>query len=114
MHNPLRAEMVELIINTVAEVRPLVEVLQRKDRDLADQIRRALSSVGLNTAEGFGTSTRNGNSRLRFDSARGSLYEAQAGLQIAIAWGYLTREEVAQTLASLDRIAKRLYGLSRR
>ena len=106
--------MLEHIITTVADARPMVDALQRKDRDLADQIRRALSSIGLNTAEGFGTSVRNGNCRLRFESARGSLYEAQAGLQIAVAWGYFAPEQAAPTLAALDCIAKRLYGLARR
>jgi len=114
MQAPLRSELLELIINTVAAARPLVDLVQRKDRDLANQIRRALSSIGLNTAEGFGTSASNGNCRLRFESARGSLYEAQAGLQLAIAWGYFTLSQARATFEALDWIGKRLYGLARR
>ena len=114
MQTNIRDELLNIVINTVATARPLVDAVQRKDRDLADQVRRALSSICLNTAEGFGTSARNGNCRLRFESARGSLYEAQSGLRVAVAWGYFTTEQVAPTLAALDGIAKRLYGLARR
>ena len=35
--------------------RPLVEGVARRDRDLGSQVRRALSSVALNVAEGFGS-----------------------------------------------------------
>lgn len=114
MHSNLRAELLQIVLNTIAGARPLVDAAQRRDKDLADQIRRALSSIGLNTAEGFGTSARNGNCRLRFESARGSLYEAQMGLQLAVTWGYFTAEQAAPTLTALDSIAKRLYGLARR
>lgn len=68
----------------VALCRPLVDVVARRDRDLGSQLRRAASSVALNLAEGFGSTA--GNSRLRFESARGSLYETQAGIRVAIAW----------------------------
>lgn len=114
MQTNLRDELLSSVIKTVSEAKPLVDSVQRRDKDLADQIRRALSSIGLNTAEGFGTSARNGNARLRFESARGSLYEAQTGLQIAIAWGYFSPEDASATLSSLDGIAARLYGLARR
>jgi len=73
--------------------RPLVEAIQRKDRDLASQLRRAISSIALNVAEGLGNTA--GNSRLRFETARGSLKEAQAGIRVAVAWGYVS--DVAAT-----------------
>lgn len=85
--------------------------VKHKDRDLAAQIRRALSRVGLNIAEGFGTAA--GNARLRFLAARGSLYEAQAGLRIAVAWGYLSAPQVSVPLQQIDQLAARIYGLSR-
>jgi hypothetical protein len=47
-----------------------------------------MSSVGLSLAEGLGTA--GGNGRLRFEPARGSLCEAQAGIGIAIAWGFVS------------------------
>ncbi|MBN2192224.1 MAG: four helix bundle protein [Polyangiaceae bacterium] len=71
---------------------PLVEAIRRKDRDLASQLARALTSVALNVAEGFGSEA--GNARLRFHSALGSPYEAQAALRVSAAWGYVSHTDV--------------------
>ena len=68
--------------------------------------------MALNTAEAFGSAA--GNARLRFESARGSLYEAQAGLRVGVAWGYVPAEECAPVLEALDRLGARVFGLSRR
>jgi hypothetical protein len=51
---------------------------------------------------------------LRFETARGSLYETQAGMRIAEAWGFVSAENTAEVIAAIDRLAGRLYGLSRR
>jgi four helix bundle protein len=112
MHTPLRYEVLEHVLLVVTLSRPLVATIQRKDRDLASQVRRALNSVGLNVAEGFGTAS--GNARLRFETARGSLYEAQAGIRIAIAWGYFTEQYAACALCAMDELGGRVYGLSQR
>ncbi len=112
MHDPIRQQLLDQTLYAIELARPLVEAVQRRDRDLASQVRRALSSVALNIAEGFGTAA--GNARLRFETARGSLYEAQAGLRVAIAWGHIGAPEAAATLAALDRLGGRVYGLSRR
>lgn len=111
MHIPLRQQLLEQVLHVIELARPLVAAVGRRDRDLASQIRRALSSVALNVAEGFGTAA--GNSRLRFESARGSLYETQAGLRVAIAWGYLSAEEAAPMLEAVDRLGGRVFGLAR-
>jgi four helix bundle protein len=96
---------------SIAEVaRPLVATIQRKDRDLASQIRRAVSSIGLNAAEAQGNS--GGNSRVRFESALGSLYEARAGLLLAIGWGYISDVSARAALRSLNSLGGRLYGLA--
>jgi four helix bundle protein len=112
MHKPLRSALLQDIINTIALARPLLAAIQRRDRDLASQVRRALSSIGLNVAEAFGTAS--GNARLRFETARGSLYESQAGLQIAVAWGYLDEQQASTVFEALDDLGGRLYGLARR
>lgn len=112
MHTPLRYEVLEHVLSVVTLSRPLVAAIQRKDRDLASQVRRALSSVGLNIAEGFGTAS--GNARLRFEAARGSLYEAQAGIRLAIAWDYFTQEQAVPVLRAIDDLGGRVYGLSKR
>jgi four helix bundle protein len=71
-----------------------------------------MSSVGLNLAEAFGSAA--GNARLRFETARGSLYEVQAGIGIAVAWGFVVQSEVVPALHALDRLGARIFGLSRR
>lgn len=112
MHTSLQQQLIEEAVGLAKEVAPLVALVSRRDRDLASQLRRAVSSVALNLAEGFGNGM--GNSRLRFESARGSLYEAQAGLRLAVAWGYLERERCGAPLQRMDALAGRIYGLMRR
>jgi four helix bundle protein len=90
----------------------VVETIQRKDRDLASQVRRAVSSIALNAAEAQGNA--GGNSRLRFESALGSLYKAQAGIRLAVAWGYFSQAVAAEVLESMNRLGGRIYGLVRR
>ena len=112
MHSPLRQQLLDQVLHIIEQARPRVEAVARRDRDLGSQIRRALSSVALNLSEGFGSA--GGNARLRFESARGSLYEAQAGLRVPVAWGYLSAEECAPVLGAIDRLGGRVFGLSRR
>ena len=112
MHSPLRQQLLDQVLHIIEQARPLVEAVARRDRDLGAQIRRALSSVGLNLSEGFGSAA--GNARLRFESARGSLYEAQAGLRLAVAWGYVAAQDCAPVLGAIDRLGARVFGLSRR
>jgi len=91
--------------------RPIVEAIGRKDRNLGSQVRQALSSVALNVAEGAGVA--GGNARLRFQSALGSLYEARAGMRVALAWGYVLAASCREALAASDRLGARLYALAR-
>jgi four helix bundle protein len=77
-----------------------------------EQIRRALSSAALNTAEG---SRSEGGTRLsRFSTAAGSNAEARAGLRVAVAWGYVRAEDVDAGEKLLDRVAALLHGLGAR
>ena len=104
MQNSPSSSIVGFSFEVVALCRPIVETVQRKDRDLASwffnhssasQLRRAISSVVLNLAEGFGTAS--GNSRLRFETARGSLNEAQAGILRNYSWARRRIHHVALT-----------------
>jgi four helix bundle protein len=83
--------------------------LQRRDKALADQARRAASSVLLNLEEG---NQRTGGDRDHlFRIAAGSLAELRAALRIAIVWRHV--EEPVAALALLDRLGGLLYGLTR-
>jgi four helix bundle protein len=112
MHIPVRKQVLEEALQLIAAVRPLVESVARRDRELASRLRRAASSVALNLAEAFGSAA--GNARLRFECARGSLYEAQAALRVAVAWGYVSPESAEAALAVCDHLAGRIHGLARR
>ena len=121
MQNSRSSSVVEHSLTVVELSRPLVEAatprsgrrtIQRRDRDLASQLRRAISSIALNTAEGLATAA--GNARLRFETARGSLNEAQAGIRVAVAWGYVLHDSVCEVLESMHCLGGRVYGLVRR
>jgi four helix bundle protein len=112
MHTHLPQDIVEHAVQVIAAARPLVEAVARRDRELASQLRRALSSITLNLAEGLGTET--GNARLRFETARGSLCEAQAGFRVAVAWGYVAAANADDALGSLRVLGGRVFGLARR
>ena len=85
-------------------------VIERNDRDLVRQLKRAASSVALNVAEGLGT--RAGNRELRFQTALGSAREVQACLDVASAWGYLGQAD-GEARASVDHVVAMLFKLVR-
>jgi four helix bundle protein len=112
MNTTLRQQLLEQIVTLIGQARPLLEAIGRKDRELESQLRRSLGSIALNVAEGFGVQA--GNARLRFRSALGSLYESQAAVQVAAAWGYVDERTASRIVADLEAFGGRLYGLSRR
>jgi four helix bundle protein len=112
MRTHLPQDSLEHALTIISLLKPLVESISRKDRELASQLRRAANSIPLNIAEGLGTEA--GNARLRFETARGSLYEARAALRVAIAWGYISADSAHAVLSSMDVLGGRVYGLARR
>jgi four helix bundle protein len=112
MRNHLHQNVLEHSIEVITVARPLVEAVARRDRELSSQLRRALSSVALNIAEGAGS--QGGNARLRNETALGSLYEARAALRVAVAWGYVAPEGARSVLESMNALGARVFGLARR
>ena len=96
-------------LDAVKALAPIVRTVARHDKSLADQMRRASSSIVLNVAEAEGND--GGTARARFHTAAGSTKETRAALELAIAWGYVTaaRPEEADTL--LDKTAAQLWRL---
>ena len=88
---------------------PIVPVIARQDRGLADQIRRAATSVSLNLAEG--SCSLKGNRQKHFSIAHGSANEVKAGLCVAKAWGWIEGSD--HPLAVLDRLLALLWRLTR-
>ena len=99
------------VVQLVASVRPLVEAIERRDSSLGSQLRRALSSVPLNIAEGWGCA--GGNRRLRYLTALGSARETLACLHVAEAFGYIAPVGPGLTM-DLDRAIGTLVKLARR
>jgi four helix bundle protein len=67
--------------------RPIIEAVMPRDKDLASQMRRAVTSAPLNTAEG---NRRIGGDRVHaFRVAAGEAEEALTGARAAFALGYI-------------------------
>jgi len=105
-----RFEAHQLALHAVAALRPLVSAVAQHDRDLANQLRRAGSSLPLNVAEGARRECRDRIQHYRI--AAGSAAEARSALQVAQAWGYVGGEQVEQADALLDRCLAVLWRLS--
>jgi len=94
--------------------KPLIDRLPSTERsNLADQWRRATSSVVLNIAEG---ASRRGPREFRkyLDTARASLDEIEAIIDLAVGLDYLRREDVTKVTAVRDETARTVFGLIRK
>jgi four helix bundle protein len=89
-----------VIFQLVADLRPVIEEIERRDSNLGKQARAALTSVPLNTKEGSGSTK--GTRRARYESAHGSAREVSAALDAAVALGYVEAMEPAIA----DRLCK--------
>lgn len=92
----------DLTLAIIPKARELVAKIRMTDRYLADQFRRAVTSIALNLGEADGN--RDGNRRLRLQTAHGSANEAKVALRIAVAWGYVVQEDVDEIFAIIDRV----------
>ncbi len=95
-------------IELVHHLRELVPIIKRHDRDLADQLHRAATSVALNLSEGQRSS--GGNQHRHYAIAHGSANEVKAALEVAEAWGYIDRAPAPR--ATLDRLLALLWRLT--
>jgi four helix bundle protein len=105
-------QVLEYAIRAIEILAPVVAQIRRHDRDLAEQLRTALSSVALNAAEG--NCSQGGHRIARFSTAAGSNAESRAALRVAVAWGYVTAQHIEPGEALLDRVAAMLHGLGAR
>ncbi len=102
-------EALDVAITLIEQLRPLVEQIAKRDRALADQIRRAGSGVALQLAEG---AERVGRDRTHlFRVARGSTLEVDAALRVAVAWRYI--DDAPAVAVALDRLRAMLWRLTR-
>ena len=98
----------ETALKLINNLRPIVPIIERNDRNLADQLRRAGTSVVLNLAEG--SRSAKGNRGKHYAIAHGSASEVKAALRVAVAWGWI--EEEAAAPAILDELLAILWCLT--
>jgi four helix bundle protein len=101
----------DVILQAVHASAPLLPLIRKHDRDLHDQVRRALQSAALNVGESAYSD--DGNRRARLFTAAGSANEARCALQLAVAFGYVSAKEAAEADALLDRSLALLWRLTR-
>jgi len=90
----------------------LLPVVRKRDRSLFDQIHRAMNSVVLNIAEADGNDA--GTAKARFATACGSAKEVRAGMQLAVAYGYVSSSRVNEVDIALDEVCAMSWRLSGR
>lgn len=78
---------------------------------LSSQMQRAAVSVLSNIAEGYG---RQSDKELVYflRIAKGSLFELESQLYVAVDLGYITEEKIAETMDLCDEISRMLAKLS--
>lgn len=79
--------IVDVILSLIREVAPIADAIGRKDPALAKQLRDALSSAALNTAEG--SDQRGARRTNHYAIALGSARESLVALRAAEAWGHI-------------------------
>ena len=103
-------EMYQLALKGVRLVRPLIAEIAKHDRDLAVQLRKSVTSVPLNIAEGC--ESRKNNRLARYADARGSANEVVATLESAEALGYLRAERIVEPVDIFDHVGRGLFKMS--
>jgi four helix bundle protein len=96
-------------LGVLRDLRRTVAAIERRDVDLARQLRRAAASVALNMAEASGND--GGTRRQRYLSALGSAREVGACLDVADAMGYAPVD--AAVLRRLDSVVGVLVRVTR-
>src|SRR5262249_36494304 len=81
-----------VMIETMRLMKAVIAAIEARDADLARQLKRAVSSVALNIAEGSGSN--GGVRRARYRTALGSAREVGACLDVAEAFGYVASMDV--------------------
>jgi four helix bundle protein len=107
----MRFDALEVSLELVRQLRPVIAPLRARDPALFAQIRAAASSLCLNLAEG---NRRSGLDRKRvFRIAAGSADEVRAALHVSIAWGDIETQRVAIAMDLVDRVLAMLWMLTR-
>ena len=100
----------KIALELIRALRAPLSSLERRDRSLTDQTRRAASSAALNISEGH---RREGKDRSHhYRMAAGSAAEVRTALNVATLWGYLSEEKTQPALELADRLLAILWRLT--
>ncbi len=103
-------EVLEFSISVIEDLSSFIHSIERVDKNLGSQIRRAATSISLNIAEG---DRRSGKDRLyHFRVASGSANELRTALRVAVAWKIIRQELIAPVLKIIDKIVAILWKLT--
>ena len=100
-----------VVLEMAADAALVAEQIERKDADLARQMRRAVQSAVLNTAEGMANTA--GHTRQRYQTALGSARETLACVEVAQAMRYIggiepkALDRMNHVVATLTRLVYR-------
>ena len=97
-----------VMLDVLRWMKDVMRAIEKRDVDLAKQLRRASSSVVLNIAEGSGSC--GGTRRARYVTALGSARETRACFDVAVAMGYIDTID-DQMLRKLDIVIGTLVRL---
>jgi four helix bundle protein len=76
-----------VIVQLLSDLRPSIARIEKCDRDLGRQMRRASASMVLNCAEG--AYSQKGNKRVRYFNSLGSTREVLSCIEVGMALGYI-------------------------
>ena len=96
------------VIQFTKSLQPQLAAVEARDAKFAEQLRRALLSIGLNLGEGYGASA--GSKRRAYRVARGEASELEMGIEMAAALGYCSlsdkqRDDLQRIIATLNKLA---------
>ena len=101
----------ELALEIIRKLRPIVRKIRTRDRRLATQLSDAGSSGALNLGEGV---RRTGKDRIHlWNIASGSEEEVRTALRVASAWGYVEDHEIEVVLGDIDRLQRIVWKMTR-
>ena len=107
-----KLEVYREAIALIAWLSALLETLGRVG-DVRDQLDRASTSIALNIAEGNGKFSPKDRCKF-FDTAHASALECAAGLDILVAKGKVTPDQIRPGKERLQGIVRMLMGLLKR
>jgi four helix bundle protein len=105
-------KILDMMVEMVRNVHLAAAKVARHDRDLAQQMKRASTSVALNGSEGLWAKA--GKRRSRLEDAVNSARETLMALRLAGACGYLPAGEAAVAVREVDSVIRVLWVLAYR